>query len=159
MTEYRCEVVEADSASRAAAMLFERCFRLSIPGFPRHFELRADGGPAIGYVHFTRLEAGVYLCGGLCVDAWSYRKCSHRARSGLRNGGTWSRQLLRESIELLGSKRAVFAYSGNAVSVRDIGSLGFVDTVHGLLYVQWHSAVDPAERAELVERAFAVAPF
>ncbi len=153
------ETKETHLASPAATTLFARSFTLAIPNFPRHFELCATDGQVVGYVHFTRAEKGVYLCGGLCIDARLYRRYRLQERASFQGEGTWSRQLLRRSIDLLGQKRAVFAYSDHRVSVRDIVALGFIHTPHRFLYAQWHSASRPAERAELVDLAHAVGAF
>lgn len=140
-------------------VLFQASFGSAPPDFPLHFVARwgADGSVR-GYVHYTRHEPGVYLCGGLCVDARPYREMSKEDRALLKDAGSLSRWLLRHSIERLPDKKAVFAYTGNTMSIRDGLASGFVDTGHRHLIVQWHGAVPP-ERPALLERIAALGPF
>jgi hypothetical protein len=139
--------------------LFEHSFRAAPPDYPHHFIARHRAtGAVAGYIHFTEDSPGVYLCGGLCVDARIYRRCSARDRRLLADKGSLSRWLLNESIALLPAKRAVFAYTGNPSSLRDGLSSGFVETAHPHLIVQWHAATS-IEQPGLIESMARKVPF
>ena len=141
--------------------LFRRLFLSPAPAFPRHFAAYCGTGKhrrLAGYVHYTVSGEGVYLIGGLCVDAAIYRSLSPGERDALAKRGSLSRWLLQESITALEGKRAVFAYTGDTRSRRDIEALGFERARAPYLWVQWHGA-HPGERASLVERMDALGPF
>src|SRR5207245_370647 len=123
----------------AAAALFRRAFRTDPPSYPRHFvAVRFPDEMIAGYVHFTEYEPAVYLCGGLCVDNRIYRLLSADQRAALARCGSLSRWLIDASIAALGVKRAVFAYTGDIRSRRDVFALGFAPTSSRFLLVQWH---------------------
>lgn len=151
--------VEHPATASEAAALFSKSFGTAPPDFPHHFLARhgATGGIA-GYIHYTEAFPGVYLCGGLCVDAHAYRQLAPRERDALRRRGSLSRWLLDESIRRLPAKKAVFAYTGNTASRRDGFGVGFVETGHRHLIVQWHAAAE-AEKARLVEQVAALGAF
>ena len=148
------ELAEADAEAHA---LFARAFRREAPYFPRHFVARF-GERAVGYVHYSEPTPDVYLCGGLCVDERVYRAMNESERSVVKRHGTLSRWLLEESIRQLVGKHAVFAYTGNAISLRDCLALGFLPTDHKYLIVQWH-AQPMEDRAGLVARVARYGPF
>jgi hypothetical protein len=151
---------ESGVAEDAAAELFRRTFGSPAPSVPRHFvaELNRQQSKSIhGYVHFTVFEPGVFLCGGLCIDTRIYRSLNVEERAALARQGSLSRWLLNEAIEALGPKRAVFAYTGDTRSRRDVTAIGFGSTSN-FHFVQWHS--EPVHlRAELVRRVEALGPF
>ena len=146
-----------DDTAVAASALFRRAFGADPPTFPRHF-LALRGGDVVGYVHYTAFEPGVYLCGGLCVDQRVYRALSPAQREALAARGSLSRWLLEASIAALGAKRAVFAYTGDTRSRRDVLALGFVPAAGRYLLAQWHEEA-MAARATLVRRIEAQGPF
>lgn len=144
-----------------AVALFERSFNASPPDFPRHFVVRKAQEPergVCGYIHYTEFEPGVYLLGGLCVDARLYRRLAPEIRGEIAGHGSLSRWLLVRSIEGLGPKCAVFAHTGNAISRRDGEAVGFVQASGRHLIVQWHDE-PPESRASLVLRVEALGPF
>jgi hypothetical protein len=141
-----------------AIPLFRRAFGTPPPFTPRHFVVTTAGEAPCGYVHFHELEPGVHLCGGLCLDARVYRTLDAPTRANIARRGSLSRWLLNESIASLGAKRAVFAYTGDTRSVRDVLALHFERTAHPRLFVQWHSQ-SVAERNALVTRVAAIGPF
>jgi hypothetical protein len=145
---------EIASSSPQVVSLFRRCFNAPPPDTPRHFvAVYATGEDEIvcGYVHHTPFDHGVFLVGGLCVDTSIYRRLPHEARAAVALQGSLSRWLLARSIAMLGAKRAVFAYTGNTVTRRDGGALGFIPARGPHLLVQWHD--EPVERREdLVDR-------
>jgi len=155
------EVRELEVADGAAADLFQRSFHVPPPGSPRHFVARlarSHREAVHGYVHFSVFEPQVFLCGGLCVDVSVYRILASRERKALAGEGSLSRWLLERSIEALGSKRAVFAFTGDTRSRRDCAAIGFTPTSSPFLIVQWHGEPHGA-RAELVRRVAALGPF
>lgn len=130
--------------------LFSRSFHSPPPDYPNHFVARHRASGAVAaYIHFLEEAPGIYLCGGLCVDSRLYRRCTAKERSEIARHGSLSRWLLNESINLLGAKLAVFAYTGNSASVRDGLSSGFVATPYPHLIVQWHAAAPEARPAML----------
>ena len=153
---------ETGRPDAGAAAIFRRAFHCEPPHDPRHFSAvyRSDGEAerVTGYVHFIPLESGIYLCGGLCVDSRAYRVLSQAQRDAVASQGSMARWLLRESIDALGPKQAVFAFTGDARSRRDAIALGFEPTASRYLLVQWHGA-DPAQRPDLIRRAVAIGPF
>ena len=153
------EFSEAITLGTSERALFMRSFRGPPPDYPQHFlaRHRTTGVPA-GYVHYTRHSDGVYLCGGLCVDGRIYRKLTADERAMTRAHGSLSRWLLNESIALLSRKAAVFAYTGNLLSIRDCLAIGFVATRHRHLIVQWHAAPREAQ-VQLVAAIASLGPF
>lgn len=152
------EVATLDARTVA---LFERSFNAPPPDFPRHFVVRKVQDPdraVCGYIHYTEFESGVYLLGGLCVDARLYRRLAPEIRSEIAGNGSLSRWLLTRSIDELGPKRAVFAHTGNTMSRRDGEAVGFVQASGQHLIVQWHDETLDT-RAALVQRVEALGPF
>ena len=149
--------------------LFRRSFEgRAAPRVPRHYVafLRATQ-ETFGYIHYHPFEPGVYLCGGLCVDASLYRRLGSAERDALRKQGSLSRWLIRESTAALEDRRAVFAFTGNTLSRRDALALGYVSTAPYLhlfsrarrhLLVQWH-ATGEEDRKALVRRVASGGPF
>ncbi len=154
-------VREISRADAGASALFQRAFGAPPPDFPRHFiaTLAADGAErVVAYIHYTEFDAGVHLCGGLCVDTRVYRELDASTRGELARRGSLARWFIDESIAALGHNRAVFAYTGDARSRRDAFALGFEPTESKYLLVQWHG--EPlATRASLVARIAAHGPF
>ncbi len=150
------EIVEPDAEVDA---LFMSSFRAAAPRFPLHFIVRWNRDRSVaGYVHYTAHEPGVYLCGGLCVDVRPYRRMSAEDRATMRVEGSLSRWMSRESIARLPDKQAVFAYTGNPMSIRDALALDFQRTSHPHLMVQWHAA-PVAARVGIVDRVASIGPF
>jgi len=141
--------------------LFRRLFRAPAPDYPRHFVAYHSEGAdrrLAAYVHYTAPEPGVFLIGGLSVDASIYRRLSPEQREAVAREGSLSRWLLEESITALEGKRAIFAYTGDTRSRRDIEALGFARAAGAFLWVQWHA--EPGEaRAALIARIEALGPF
>jgi hypothetical protein len=141
--------------------LFQRAFGSPAPAEPRHFvalRRREDTEEVAGYIHFTAYEPGIFLCGGLCVDARLYRRLTTAQRGTVAAQGSLSRWLSDGSIAALGAKHAVFAFTGDRRSQRDAAALGFVPSGRPFLYVQWHDAPE-ALRADLLERVARLGPF
>lgn len=141
------------------AALFRRAFGADPPREPWHFAAHPlQGGPAAAYVHYIEYRPGVFLCGGLCVDARAYRRLATRERRRIARDGSLSRWLLARSIEALPAKQAVFAYTGSAQSRRDVLALGFEAVAAPHLYVQWHACPEDMRAARAAEIA-ALGPF
>jgi hypothetical protein len=153
------ELRELARPDAPTARLFARAFGGAPPDFPRHFVAvhGPDAAPA-AYVHYTVFEDGVFLCGGLGVDACIDRRLDAAVRAALGRAGSLSRWLLEASANALGPKRAVFAYTGDVRSRRDVLALGYAPAAGKHLLVHWHS--EPAAgRARLVQRVAALGPF
>jgi hypothetical protein len=150
----------AEPVSQAKA-LFARSFRGAPPSGGRHFVswFQADGEEqrVAGYIHFYPWSPGVFLCGGLCVDSTIYRQLSKEQREIVRRAGSLARWLVDTSISMLGPKRAVFGYTGNAHSRRDGFVLGCVPAGKYLI-VQWHEESE-AGRQALIDRVSEIGPF
>ena len=161
MTAFPVMLEELGAPDVSTVALFRRRFGSIPPDFPRHFVARrADGADAraCAYVHFTAVDPGMYLCGGLCVDTAVYRELSADQRSVLATHGSLSRWLLSASIAALGKKGSVFAYTGDVRSARDILALGFQRASGRFLFVRWfEEAVE--SRAERIRQATALGPF
>lgn len=149
---FTCE--ELDQPNSQAKALFARTFRSEPPSEGRHFVswFQAEGRErrVAGYIHFYPWSPGVFLCGGLCVDPTIYRLLSKEQRAAVRESGSLARWLVDTSISMLGPKRAVFAYTGNAHSRRDGFILGSVPAGKYLI-VQWHEEPE-AGRQKLIAR-------
>jgi hypothetical protein len=149
---------EVSRPDEQAAALFTRCFKAAPPDIPRHFVARFLDHSVRGYVHLMPIEPGVFLVGGLCVDVSIYRALSPQARKEIAKHGSLSRWLLAQAIEMAGTKRAVFAYTGDTMSRRDCAALGFVDAAGDYLVVQWHN--EPGgSRDDLIRRIDRIGPF
>lgn len=154
-------VIEVARPDAAIQQLFRRLFKAAAPDFPRHFAAYHDDGRSrslAAYMHFTVQQPGVFLIGGLGVDARIYRRLPAETRKALANRGSLSRWFSHTAIAALGPKRAVFAYTGDTRSRRDAEALGFQQTAAKYLFVQWHDET-PASRAALVAQIDALGPF
>ena len=154
-------IVEVDDARSLAGALFARNFNAAIPDFPRHFVIvdRARGEPAtaIGYVHHTPFGEA-HLAGGLVVAALEFRRLDERTAEAVRGEGGLGEWIMRASCATLEGD-AVFAYMGDAKSIRVNLRVGFVPTAHRYLHVLWKREL-PAERMRvIVERVAALGPF
>ncbi|QJR09466.1 hypothetical protein DSM104443_00510 [Usitatibacter rugosus] len=149
---------EVAAPDAQAASLFFRSFNAPAPDIPRHFVARLPDRAVCGYVHLTPIEPEVFLVGGLCVDKDAYRRMSAENRQEVAGHGSLSRWLLEQSIHIAGSKRAVFAYTGNVMSRRDCEALGFVAAAGPYLLVQWHAQPE-GQRRELIEKIAGLGPF
>jgi hypothetical protein len=140
--------------------IFSRAFHAPPPSSPRHFVGVHAGEPrrVCAYVHYTAFEPGVYLLGGLCVDASIYKDVSPEVREAVAAKGSLSRWVMEASIAALGPTRAVFAYTGNVMSRRDTDALGFRVARPPYLIVQWHDE-PAAAREALAERIAKLGPF
>jgi hypothetical protein len=153
------DIAEHEQPNEGISALFRKSFGAGPPDFPLHFAATLrETGQVAGYVHYTQHRPGLFLCGGLCVDAGVYRRLSAGERDAMREQGSLSRWLSRESIAMLPAKQAVFAYTGNVMSRRDAFALEFEKTFHPHLIVQWHGA-QPAQRAQLVQAIAHIGPF
>lgn len=153
-------VAELERPDADVDRLFRRLFHADPPDFPRHFVVRVDttdGVRLAAYMHFTPHEAGVFLLGGLGVDASTYRMLTPEVRTALAAEGSLSRWFLRRAIDGLGPKRAVFAYTGDTRSRRDAHAIGMLP-VGKFLFVQWHDEPEPL-RGALLSRIEALGPF
>lgn len=158
-SEVPFEVRELPVPPPSAAALFRRSFGAEPPQEPLHFVATRRGKDAcVAYVHFIALEPGVFLLGGLCVDATVYRRLSREERASIARHGSLARWLMQQAIARLQGRRAVFAYTGDTRSRRDVEALGFVRDGDTPLFVQWHGA-SAAERAALTRRIAALGPF
>jgi hypothetical protein len=158
--QWPLSLAELEAPDAHVDRLFRRLFRCPPPDYPRHFVVwhRGEGAPTLAaYVHFTEHEPGVFLIGGLGVDASVYRRLSPEVRAQLAGEGSLSRWLLRHAIEALGPKRAVFAYTGDTRSRRDVLALGMARSGEHL-FVQWHDQPE-AQRPALLARVAALGPF
>lgn len=154
------ELEELESADERVSVLFQKSFHTPPPSNPRHFIVlhRENRRSIAAYVHYTVYESGVFLVGGLCVDPASYRLLTARERKSIATEGSLSRWLLKHSIERLGPKRAVFAFTGDTRSRRDTRVLGFVKAAEPYLIVQWHEQ-PVSTRPALIEKIVSLGPF
>jgi hypothetical protein len=153
------DVVEFTHLNEGIVALFRKSFRAEPPDYPIHIAAVArDTGDVVGYIHYTTHAPGVFRLGGLCVDTRIYRRLSDGDRRFLKAQGSLSRWLLNESIRKLPAKRAIFAYTGNVMSLRDGFESGFEKTAHPHLIVQWHAA-EPRLRPELIRGVADFGPF
>lgn len=153
------EFEELPNPTPEVSALFFDSFRAPPPDFPAHFIAKHRATDVVAaYVHYTAHLPGVYLCGGLCVDAGLYRSLSSGERKMVKGRGSLSRWLLNESIATLRDKIAVFAYTGNTMSRRDGLASGFTATTFPNLIVQWHTD-DADQRRTLVQDVARLGPF
>jgi len=155
-------LVEVADAAPLAGALFRRHFNATIPNFPRHFVLvdraRGAGNPAIGYVHHTRFgEAS--LAGGLVVSALDFRRLDPRTADAVRREGGLGEFVMRASCASIQGVDAVFAYMGDAKSIRVNLRVGFVPTPHRHLHVLWKRDAGAAQQRALVEQVAALGAF
>lgn len=141
--------------------LFRKTFRAAAPRTPRHFVAVLERGGTrrvAAYLHATVQEPGVFLMGGLVVDTRVYRLLTPEEREAVSSQGSLSRWLIARTTDLLGPKRAAFAFTGNLLSQRDSLALGYQPARGPHLLVQWHD--EPlASRAALVARIAAIGGF
>jgi hypothetical protein len=154
-------IVEVNDARALAGTLFERNFKTAIPDFPRHFVLvdrgRGEPGTVIGYVHHTPFGEA-YLAGGLVVAALEFRRLDERTAAAVRGEGGLGEWIMRASCASLDGD-AVFAYMGDAKSIRVNLRVGFVPTAHRYLHVLWKRALPPERMRAIVERVAALGAF
>ena len=149
---------EVDDARRLAGELFRRGFRLEIANFPRHFVIVRQGSDsAIGYVHYTKSD-NAYLAGGLVVSALEFRRFDENTANLVRSEGGLAEWAMRTTCNWLDAD-AIFAYMGDAKSIRVLTRIGFAFTGNKHLYVFWKKPLPAEEKAKLVERIVSVGPF
>jgi hypothetical protein len=154
-------LIEVDDATELAGALFKQAFRAEIPRFPRHFVLlrkTLQGDIPIGYVHYTK-SANAYLGGGLAVSAMEFRKLEKHTAELVRREGGFAEWAVRTSCECLDDADAVFAYMGDAKSIRVNTRVGFSFTGRRHLYALWKRQLPPDEQEALIERIAAIGPF
>jgi hypothetical protein len=154
-------IFEVDDAKSVAGALFAKHFNAVIPDFPRHFvrvDRARDPRSAIGYVHHTSLgEAS--LAGGLVVSALAFRRFDAATAAAVRREGGLAEWIMRTSCAAIEGADAVFAYMGDAKSIRVNLRVGFVPTAHRYLHVFWKRELPEERRRALVERVAAIGPF
>lgn len=144
----------------AVNALFRKSFGCAAPREPLHFVARPRStmGPVAGYVHYIPYRPGVFLCGGLCVDPSVYRTLAPEQRRAVAGAGSLSRWLLVHSIAALPDKQAVFAFTGDTRSRRDVAAAGFMPALPPHLFVHWHG-VPVAQRQAMIADVAALGPF
>ena len=153
-------IAELPAADDRVESLFRKSFGAPAPTIPRHFIAFRIGDleRAAGYVHYTSYGPGLFLLGGLCVDASIYRMLSSSERRQVSDVGSLSRWLMKQSIAELGAMRAVFGYTGDVRSRRDILAIGFTQAAIPYLFAQWHS--EPTSmRERTIGEVAALGPF
>jgi hypothetical protein len=156
---------EVDDPRALAGELFQRSFGHPAPDYPRHFVLvyspppeESDTTPrVVAYVHQSPFEE-VFLTGGMCVDAATYRRFPKWLYEAVRREGGLATIVTRDSIAILGPP-AVFGLVGEPRSRASVLRTGFVDTGRPHLMAVWCSPLTDHEKARLVERVAALGPF
>lgn len=159
-TSFPFRLKEVDKPDERVISLFQKSFGALPPVQPRHFCAICQRNESLAaYIHYKEQEPGVFLIGGLCVDSRTYKNnLTAHQRKIVSNEGSLSRWVLDRSIASLGKKRAIFAYTGNTCSRRDIISLGFVSVQEPYLFVQWHEE-PKSERQKLINKIGLLGPF
>ena len=153
-------ILEVPNARHLAGELFRQAFRLEIANFPRHFVVvrrSQTSDSAIGYVHYTE-SGSAYLAGGLVVSALEFRRFDEETASLVRSQGGLAEWLMRTTCDWLDAD-AIFAYMGDAKSIRVNSRVGFTFTGHKHLFVLWKSSLASVEQTDLVERIAEIGPF
>lgn len=155
-------LIEVSDASALAGAMFRKAFNADIPRQPRHFVLlrrTGDNNPMVlGYVHHTKLGAA-YCAGGLVVAAMEFRRLDAETAQLVREQGGLAEWTMRTTCNWLNDANAVFAYIGDAKSVRVNLRVGFVPTEHKHLHVLWHKDIGAEARQALVDKIAAIGPF
>ena len=156
-------LIEVSDAAALAGELFKNAFRSEIPRLPRHFVLLRRPPDAVattlGYVHYTRNDS-VYLAGGLVVSAMEFRRLDDATADLVRQQGGMAEWLMRTTCNLLGSEaEAIFAYMGDAKSIRVNTRVGFGFTGRTHLYVLWKNCTNSDRKSAIIERVAALGPF
>jgi hypothetical protein len=156
---------EINDARVVAGPLFRRSFGHEVPDFPRHFVLvysppagAGEEPEVLAYVHQTA-HAGVYLCGGMCVDERAYRRFPRWLFSAVREQGGLATIVTRDSVAMLGDCPAVFGHVGEPRARAADLRTGFVDTGREHLMVIWRRELAAAEREALVDAVERLGPF
>lgn len=155
-------IVEVGDSFFFAAELFERCFKQSIPDFPRHYVAfyreNSLKFQAVGYVHYTQVD-DLYLCGGLCIDERAYRRISSHHRLTIKAAGGVAEQLLRYTLQDLSGAKGIFGYVGDTRSEKIGLRVGFIHTGLKHLLVHWPKTLVEDKKAELIRKIAAFGPF
>ena len=155
-------IVEVSDAAPLAGLLFRNAFGCEIPDYPRHFVLlrRTPGQSpaALGYIHYTR-EGTAWLAGGLVVATLEFRRLDQPTADLVREQGGMAEWIMRTTCNFLSDAEAIFAYMGDAKSIRVNTRVGFAFTGRKHLYVMWKDCADPDRRSAIVARVAAIGPF
>lgn len=152
--------VDDDTAELLAGKLFQRCFRMRIPNFPKHYVAvyRAKPDLALAYVHFTLkgCELGMHesghfiLGGGLCIDEHAYRRLAVDERSTIRLSGGIAQVILGAAIDDSPAALAIFGLVGDKRSAQVVARLGFKDTKNPQIKVKWKTTLSLKSREKLL---------
>lgn len=156
-------VSEVDKGRDFAEAVFQRKFRLSVPGFPHHvvtfYRKSWDCLVPLSYVHI-RPRGDIYLVGGACTDGRVFAMMTDKQRERISAAGGVYLNALRYAFDHFGDRcEAFFGYCGDARAWDVDMQAGFVATAHEMLIARWHKPVEPARQLELVEQARGWIPF
>ena len=101
----------------------------------------------------------MYLCGGLCIDARSYRRVDQSSRDRIAAAGGIAEILLRECFADLTDRDVIFGHCGDAKAKRVTLRAGFETTQHQYLIVHWKRDLTHERRQALIAVADAIGPF
>jgi hypothetical protein len=162
----RLRTWEVNDARMVANDLFQRAFHYDVPDYPRHFVLVHSPEPGsdkppevVAYVHQTARGAGVYLCGGMCVDERAYRRFPKWLFDAVREEGGLATIVTRDSVAMLENWVAVFGHVGEPRARAADLRTGFVDTDREHLMVIWSESLSDADKRRLVAEVAAMGPF
>jgi hypothetical protein len=157
---------EVNDARVVAGELFKRSFGHDVPAYPRHFVLVYSPPPddketqpkVVAYVHQRPYE-DVYLGGGMCVDAVSYRRMPRWLFDQVRDEGGLATIVTRDSIAMLGDSPAAFGHVGEPRARQADLRTGYVDTGVEHLMVYWRKPLHEDEKRQIIEKVAAVGAF
>lgn len=157
---------EVNDARAVAGDLFRRSFGHDIPTYPRHFVLVYSPPPeeddtkpkVVAYVHQRPFEE-VYLGGGMCVDAVSYRRMPRWLFDQVRDEGGLATIVTRDSLAMLGDAPAAFGHVGEPRARQADLRTGYVDTGVEHLMVFWRKPLSDGEKRRVIEKVAAVGSF
>lgn len=155
-------LIEVSDAEALAGDIFRGAFKAAPPRFPRHFVLLQkvpqQAAKVVGYVHHTH-RGRAYLAGGLVVSAMEFRRLDPDTAALVRKAGGLAEWVMRTTTGWLQDADAVFAYMGDAKSIRVNSRVGFQPTGHQYLHVLWTRPLPPATITALVDEIAAIGPF
>ncbi|MEO8740823.1 MAG: hypothetical protein ABI537_14120 [Casimicrobiaceae bacterium] len=153
-----------------AGPLFEESFRAPFPDppgdpgaqswaqFVAFYRWNEDRIEPVGFCNYWPLEE-LWLGGGLCVRKSFYRRLPGSRFEECRAAGGVAQLMMEHAARELADCEALFAYCGDARSLRVCTRVGYEATPRRHVIAKWFRKIADERKTRLIERVSALGPF